>query len=633
MVTIGSLRAPEALRESWRSIAPHRWRKRLIPYRGWLLGGLDLTAWVIGFVATGRVSFAPLDGSTALWNLLAFIVVISITQLTVGHSLGLYGGKFRVGGYDEAFALARAWGAALVASSLLELAFAGDGWLPEIPVLFRSSVALTIMMSVRLAWRTSHERALRPKVEGRNRVVIFGAGEGGYLLVRAMMTDPRSPSIPVALLDDDPTKAKRSFMGVTVDGALEDLPDVVRRHDADLVVIAIPSATSPLIRKVIAQARKADVEVRTLPATSELVAGTVSPADVRPINENDLLGRAEVHVDIDKISKYVTGKRVLVTGAGGSIGSELCRQLSELNPADLIMLDRDESGLHSTQLAIEGRALLDTPSLVVADIRDRARLSDVFARCRPEVVFHAAALKHLTLLEHNPVEGLLTNVFGTQNVIEMALEFGAECVVNVSTDKAADPTSVLGATKLLAEQVAVNAAHDSDRRVVSVRFGNVLGSRGSVLPTFLSQIERGGPVTVTHPQVTRYFMTIPEAVRLVLEAGAIGSSGEIMILDMGEPVPIVDLAQRLIDHHRPGVEIEFTGLRPGEKLHEILVADHERGEIREHPRIFHTITGRCLELDGILADLQQRQLTVTPQELVMIAVAALNVSSDQELLT
>ena len=327
--------------------------------------------------------------------------------------------------------------------------------------------------------------------------------------------------------------------------------------------------------------------------------------------------------------KHVT----LITGAGGSIGSELCRQLSELNPADLIMLDRDESGLHSTQLAIEGRALLDTPSLVVADIRDRARLSDVFARCRPEVVFHAAALKHLTLLEHNPVEGLLTNVFGTQNVIEMALEFGAECVVNVSTDKAADPTSVLGATKLLAEQVAVNAAHDSDRRVVSVRFGNVLGSRGSVLPTFLSQIERGGPVTVTHPQVTRYFMTIPEAVRLVLEAGAIGSSGEIMILDMGEPVPIVDLAQRLIDHHRPGVEIEFTGLRPGEKLHEILVADHERGEIREHPRIFHTITGRCLELDGILADLQQRQLTVTPEELVMIAVAALNVSSDQELLT
>jgi dTDP-glucose 4,6-dehydratase len=215
----------------------------------------------------------------------------------------------------------------------------------------------------------------------------------------------------------------------------------------------------------------------------------------------------------------------------------------------------------------------------------------------------------------------MTNVFGTRNVIDVAIEMGAECVVNVSTDKAADPTSVLGATKLLAEKVAANAAHASGTRVVSVRFGNVLGSRGSVLPTFLNQIASGGPVTVTHPDVTRYFMTIPEAVRLVLEAGAIGSPGEIMILDMGEPVPIVDLAQRLIDHHKPGVDIEFTGLRPGEKLHEILVAGHERGEIREHPRIFHTVAGRCSELDEMLAELEGRHLQVTAEEVVKLATA------------
>ncbi|MEZ5380149.1 MAG: polysaccharide biosynthesis protein [Acidimicrobiales bacterium] len=265
------------------------------------------------------------------------------------------------------------------------------------------------------------------------------------------------------------------------------------------------------------------------------------------------------------IRSYLTGKRVLVTGAGGSIGSELARQLAQLDCESLIMLDRDESGLHGTQLSIEGKALLDTRCLVVADIRDRARVFEVFEEHRPHVVFHTAALKHLTLLEQYPEEGRKTNVEGSRNLLDAAEAVGVECYVNVSTDKAADPTSVLGRTKLEAEQLTAAKAATASGKFVSVRFGNVLGSRGSVLPIFRHQIAQGGPITVTHPDVTRYFMTIPEAVRLVLQAGAIGRPAEVMILDMGEPVKIVDLAKQLIRHFGADVDIVFTGLRPGRR--------------------------------------------------------------------
>ena len=436
-----------------------------------------------------------------------------------------------------------------------------------------------------------------------------------------MLTDQNSRSLPVALLDDDPSKSRRSIMGVRVAGTLDDLDHVATSHDADLVVIAIPSATSALIQRVVTTARQAGIEVRTLPSTSELVTAPVSVGDIRPVTEKDLLGRAEVEVDTEIIGAYLTGKRVLVTGAGGSIGRELCCQLSRLEPERLIMVDRDESGLHATQLAVEGHALLDDPSLVVADIRDRERLLAVCRENRPHVVFHAAALKHLTLLELHPDEAVKTNVFGTQHVIDAAIDAGAECVVNISTDKAADPTSVLGASKLLAEQIAADAGERTSCRVVSVRFGNVLGSRGSVIPTFTEQIRNGGPVTVTDPDVTRYFMTIPEAVSLVLEAGAIGRSGEIMILDMGEPMKIVDLAERLIDLHQSSAEIIFTGLRPGEKKHEVLVSRLENGETREHPRIFHTVSRRPSDLVDTL-DLLRHQASVQPSELVALAVGS-----------
>ncbi len=604
-------------------------RLRWIRGRGQMLLVLDVLAWIAGFAATARV-MRTLDGSqSSAFNVVSFTVVVLVAHLLVGNLTGIYRGKFRIGTHDEVVAITSTWLAAVVAISAIELMVGSGLWLPEVPVLFRSVIALSVMLFPRLAWRVAVDLSLRPRSSDVRRVVIFGAGEGGYLIVRSMLTDPRSTSIPVALLDDDPTKARRSFMGVAVAGTLDDLERVAERHQADLVVIAIPSASSSLMGRVVAAANQAAIEVRTLPSTSELVSAPLSVGDIRPITEQDLLGRAEVEVDVDLIADYVTGKRVMVTGAGGSIGSELCRQLSRFDPERLIMLDRDESGLHATQLAVEGHALLDDPSLVVADIRDRDRLFEVCHETKPHVVFHAAALKHLTLLELHPSEAVKTNVFGTQNVIDAAVASGADCIVNISTDKAADPTSVLGASKLLAEQIAAAAAERAACRVVSVRFGNVLGSRGSVIPTFTAQIRNGGPVTVTDPDVTRFFMTIPEAVTLVLGAGAIGRSGEILILDMGEPMKIVDLAERLIAFHRSPAEIVFTGLRPGEKLHEVLVSTCEKGQRREHPRIFHTSSRLPFDLELTLERLRATS-SIETDELVALAVGDHRSSIDDQ---
>ncbi|HAY68787.1 MAG TPA: polysaccharide biosynthesis protein, partial [Acidimicrobiaceae bacterium] len=308
----------------------------------------------------------------------------------------------------------------------------------------------------------------------------------------------------------------------------------------------------------------------------------------RPLQITDLLGRDEVEVDLTSISNYLEGKVVLVTGAGGSIGSELCRQIVRHKPERLVMVDRDETALQGVELSIDGHGLLNNDNLVLADIRDRDRVFEVFAQHRPSIVFHAAALKHLPLLEAHPREGLLTNVFGSKNVLDAASSIAVDHFVNISTDKAANPTSVLGTTKRLAEALTVETGRNASGDYISVRFGNVIGSRGSVLPAFEAQITAGSPVTVTHPDITRYFMSIPEASRLVLQAGAIGSSGETLILDMGEPVKILDLAKKLIRHHKSDVEIVITGLRPNEKIHEELGHEGEVLETKNHKRIWHS---------------------------------------------
>lgn len=356
-----------------------------------------------------------------------------------------------------------------------------------------------------------------------------------------------------------------------------------------------------------------------LPPVSQMIGGRVRLSDVKEVEIADILGRRQVETDLSAIAGYLTDQRVLVTGAGGSIGSELARQVHRYGPSELILLDRDESALHGVQLSIYGKALLDTPDLVLASIRDKETLREVFRRHRPHVVFHAAALKHLPMLEQYPDEAWKTNVIGTQNLLELSAEYGVTKFVNVSTDKAANPTSVLGKTKRLAEQLTSWYGQHAEGTYLSVRFGNVLGSRGSMLHTFQAQIAQGGPVTVTHPEITRYFMTIPEASELVIQAGAIGSQGEVLVLDMGEPVKILDVATRLITHSGTDVEIVFTGLRPNEKMHEELFGDDEQGSRPHHPLITHVPVPpfNPSDLEGVLRDESITEVAVRADDAVV----------------
>jgi FlaA1/EpsC-like NDP-sugar epimerase len=417
----------------------------------------------------------------------------------------------------------------------------------------------------------------------REPVIVVGAGEGGLQAITAMLTS--GPYHPVAILDDRPDLKNLRVKGVRVMGDRTAMGEVAERMGASTVVVAIPSASGELIRDLARRADAVGLDTLILPPVHEVLGAGIGVSDIRPLTESDLLGRRELSLDIESVAGYLTGKRVLVTGAGGSIGSELCRQIHRFAPATLVMLDRDESALQAVQLSIEGRGLLDSRDLVVCCIRDSGRLQQVFDEHRPEVVFHAAALKHLPLLEMHAEEGWKTNVWGTQNLLDLSGKYDVERFVNISTDKAADPTSVLGRTKRIAEQLTAHAGQRGDGTYLSVRFGNVLGSRGSVVPLFRSQIEQGGPVTVTHPDVTRFFMTIPEACQLVVQAGALSHDGEALVLDMGEPVRISDLARRLIAESDRRAEIVYTGLRPGEKLHEVLFSPDERPRTSGHPLI------------------------------------------------
>jgi len=441
------------------------------------------------------------------------------------------------------------------------------------------------MVGARYAWRLQHERRQRPPQTAQP-LLVYGAGEAGAQVITSLMRNPTSPYRPVGLIDDDPSKENLRVRGVPVLGTGLVLPAVVKRTGATALLLAIPSADAVLVRELSAFCLHHTLDFRVVPSTAELLEGDAKATDIRAVTEADLLGRREIKTDLASIAHYLTGKRVLVTGAGGSIGSELCRQLKPLGPERLLMLDRDESALHAVQLSIEGRALLDG-DLVLCDIRDEQRLREVFHQHRPQVVFHAAALKHLALLERFPAEALKTNVQATERILDLAAEYGIERFVNISTDKAADPSSVLGSSKRITERLTAHTAERAAGEFLSVRFGNVLGSRGSVLPLFRAQIEAGGPVTVTHPKVTRFFMTIEEAVELVIQAGAIGSSGEVLVLDMGDPVEIVEVARRLIAQSGKAIEIEFTGLRNGEKLHEVLLGPDEVSSGRIHPLISH----------------------------------------------
>lgn len=549
---------------------------------------VDLAAWAIALtsVALLRIDFRASDIEPAY--LLLTIAIVAVIQLAVGYITGVYRSRWWTGSFDEAIAVGTTTAITSVVLALV-VHFGIDYNQTRIParaVIPAGFIAVVIMEAGRVAGRSLTQHNRRPKTPG-SRVVVFGAGEGGAQVIDAMLGDPNSPYLPVAFLDDDRGVAHRRHRGVSVMGTRADMASVVERVEADTLLIAIPTADSSLLAEVAQQAEALGLSVLVLPPVAELFDGQVNIRQIRGLELEDLLGRNPIDTDLESIAGYLTGKRVLVTGAGGSIGSELCRQIHRFAPSELLMLDRNENALHAVQLSIEGRALLDSPNILLGNIRDAEAINKLFRDVQPDVVFHAAALKHLPILERFPIEAFKTNVLGTLNVLRAAESVGVKRFVNVSTDKAADPTSVLGYTKRIAERLTSHIAREASGTYQSVRFGNVLGSNGSVLHTFRAQVEAGGPITVTHPDVTRYFMTVSEAVQLVIQAGAIGSDGEALVLDMGTPVKIDDVARRLAAQSPRPIQIVYTGLRDGEKCHEVLLGDAESDNRPHHPLISH----------------------------------------------
>lgn len=425
--------------------------------------------------------------------------------------------------------------------------------------------------------------------ENKN-VLIIGAGDAGSMIARELQKHPELTYQPVGFIDDSPSKQGYRIHGIPVLGTREKLKEVAAGLNVKEIIIAMPSAPASVIRDIVQVWTPLEIKLKTLPGIYELINGRVSVSQIRDVQIEDLLGREEDKVDLQEIAAYLAGETVLVTGAGGSIGSELCRQIGQFNPKQLLLFGHGENSIYDTDLELRERhpGLKTIP--IIGDIQDLTKIDQVFERYRPAVVFHAAAHKHVPLMEQNPDEAIKNNIFGTKHVAEAADRHNAKHFVLISTDKAVNPSSVMGASKRAAEIIIQILAKKSRTKFVAVRFGNVLGSRGSVIPLFKRQIARGGPVTLTHPEMTRYFMTIPEAVQLVIQAAAMGHGGEIFVLDMGKPVKIVELARDLIrlSGFEPDtdIKIEYVGIRPGEKLHEEVLTAEEGTSATRHERIY-----------------------------------------------
>jgi FlaA1/EpsC-like NDP-sugar epimerase len=476
---------------------------------------------------------------------------------------------------------------------------------------------LAFVAGSRLLARSLIERPQAGIVARGKEVLVVGAGDAGQLLIREMQRNRQLHYTPIGLIDDDPRKKNLRVHSVRVLGTTHDLPHLLRDNRPDELLIAIPSAPGGVRQRIVEACRAQNVPVKTLPGLHELISGDLNLAgQIRPVQVEDVLGREQVLVDLEAVSAYVRGKTVLVTGAGGSIGSELCRQLAGLGAARLILVDQGESALYEIERELVDERGYPTAIPALADCGDRRKLRTIFERYAPQVVFHAAAYKHVPMLEANPLEAVSNNVLATRTVAEAATEFGVEQFVLISTDKAASPKNLLGQSKAVCEWIVESFAlrEDVATRFVAVRFGNVLGSSGSVIPIFRRQIERGGPVTVTNVEMTRFFMTIPEAASLVVQAGAMGGRGQVYVLDMGEPVKIIDLARQMIQlsgKDETQIPIVITGTRAGEKLHEVLWDDGEAVGPTSHPKIMRAarppIDGRWLEerlveLDRLVAD-------------------------------
>ena len=551
----------------------------------------------------------PHDQWHAFLDLLLIAILI---KLSTFWFLGLNRGWWQYTSFSDLIAIGRG----NLLASLLLIAYVAmlhrmDG-IPRSILILDGIFCFLLMGGLRYLRRALREHSWAQfNNSGREiskRILILGAGSAGDSIAREIRQNRDSLNIElVGLLDDDPHKIGLRIQGYPVLGGRKDLRDLCLKNKVDELIIAIPSARGNAMREILNDCRLAEVKCRTLPGISDLIDGNVSIQQIKDVDLDDLLGRDPIRLDIDEIRDYLSDKRILVTGAGGSIGSEICRQVARFKPQELVLYDTAETPMFHihNELIAASPELLITP--VLGDVRDADRVRRIFERHQPEVVFHAAAYKHVPLMEANPAEAVSTNVRGTRIVADAAHEFGAAHFVMISTDKAVNPSSVMGATKRLAEIYVQSLAVSSSTHFVTVRFGNVLGSNGSVVPIFKEQIKKGGPVTVTDPEITRFFMTIPEAVQLVLQAGSMGQGGEIFLLDMGEPVKIVSLAEELIRLSGlvpyEDIDIVFTGLRPGEKLYEELLLAGENVKPTRHESI-HIAAAEVYDRDYILSRLE-----------------------------
>ena len=566
---------------------------------------LDIIVVNLAWFAALVLRFDGKIPSIYLTNWFKIALLVTLVRISVFYFFKLYRSLWSYSSVPEFFLVVKGvsvstliiWGFALAAQRA--------GWLPfptpKAIGIIDWMLNILVLEGLRFAIRFRREwviTRLNAKSTMRKNLLIVGAGEAGSMIIKEIHKELGANYLPIGFIDDDPHKQGHNLHRVPILGTRDDLPRLIQQYDVTEVIIALPSASRQEIREIIDLVQQTPVHILMIPAVTEIINGTVSLQQLRDVAIEDLLGRESVQVDLEGIVGYLRNECILVTGAGGSIGGELSQQIARFNPEKLLLLGRGENSIYE----IEHKLRTSFPQInlvsIIADVRDRDKLNQIFKIYRPTVVFHAAAHKHVPLMEHEPDEAIKNNIFGTKNLVELADEYHCKRFVLISTDKAVNPTSVMGATKRVAELVLQEISTRSQTKYMAVRFGNVLGSRGSVVPLFQKQIAHGGPVTVTSPEMTRFFMTIPEAVQLVIQAGALGQGGEIFILDMGEPVRIYDLAQKLIRlsgfNPDKDIRIVFTGVRPGEKLYEEILTQDEGVRMTKHERIY-TIQVQALE--------------------------------------
>jgi FlaA1/EpsC-like NDP-sugar epimerase len=563
--------------------------------RYFLLSDLPFLA-VLPFIAAA-LRFEGWEWSAAYAETIAMYALLVLpVKLAVCLTFGLYRRLWRHASLPDMVTVLKAGAVSAAACTVLGVVILPLSGLTSVrvPLSILTTDAfftLSVIAAPRMLIRTFETWRQRRLTDGGRRVLIAGAGAAGQMILREMLQNPQLGLAPVGFVDDDPAKRGHHLEDLPIFGTLAELPEVIKRRRIGEIVIAMPTAPGPAIRTIVRTATEAQIPTRTVPALYDIIAGRVRLSHLRRVEIQDLLRREPVQTDLEPVRQLVQGRVVLVTGAGGSIGSELSRQTARLKPARLILLGNSENEIFDIQNELRDAHPRLTMTAVIADVRDHNRLSGVFRQYRPDVVFHAAAHKHVPLMEENVADAVTNNAEGTATLLECAIAANTERFVQISTDKAVRPTSVMGATKRVAEMIVQRAAMRYRRNFVSVRFGNVLGSRGSVVPTFLQQIRAGGPVTITHPAMQRYFMTVPEAVQLVLQAAVLGRGAEVFVLDMGDPVRIVDLATDMIRlsglEVGKDVEIRYTGVRPGERLFEERFWGGEDVAPTAHPKVVY----------------------------------------------